>query len=321
MSFKWIKMHTHTHTLNSDGKDNLKDMAYAAKESSVEAMFLTDHNTMAAWQGGDAISKETGVKIIKGIEYTTFYGHIVVVGAPYYRWETLTIKSLNELADYVHKYNGIIGIAHPKGIDDPVCTGGGYSFEDVDFSKIDFIEVWHGVTDKFNEWKKNKEFWENKLNEGRSITAVYGGDFHRKEHFQESNAFNWLLIDEAQKPEEAIVEAIKAGRVIMSKGPRFNMEFEKDMESYSMGETIKSESDGILYNVFFDIDWTTVEGNIVINLVDNLGRVKEVKCSKNSKINIKINGDNSIKWIRAEIFDKINREVLAVCNPIYFKYI
>ncbi|MBC2581496.1 CehA/McbA family metallohydrolase [Clostridium sp. DJ247] len=319
MSFKWIKVHTHTHTLNSDGKDTLRDMAYAARRTSVDAMFLTDHNTMAAAESAHDISKETGVHIIKGIEYTTFYGHIVVVGAPYYRWESLTIKSLNDLADYVHKYNGIIGIAHPRGLGDPACTGGSYSFIDVDFSKIDFIEVWHGVTDKFNEWEKNKNLWINRLDEGRKITAVYGGDFHKKEHFEESNAFNWLLIDTSKHIEDAIKEAIKAGRVVMSKGPCFNMKIQKHMQIYNIGETIESEGNDNPYNILFDINWTTIKENIIINLVDNCGKVKEVKYSKNNKVNIEIHENNERKWIRAEILDDINKHVLAISNPIYFK--
>lgn len=321
MGFKWIKIHTHIHTINSDGKDTLSDMAIAAKNVSIDAMLLTDHNTIAISQNVEDISKEINIKIVNGIEYTTFYGHIIVVGAPYYRWDNLKNNSLNELADHVHSYNGIIGIAHPMGIGDPVCTGGRYSFKDVDFSKIDFIEVWHGVTNKFNEWEKNQNFWIGRLNEEKNITALYGGDFHKKEHFTESNTFNWMLIDETKSIEDAIKEAIKSGRVVMSQGPCFHMKIEKDKHIYNMGEIIELKKNDTTYNIILDVEAITIDRSILINLVDNSGQVKEVEYNKNNKTNIEICANDKVKWIRAEIVDEINKEVLAVSNPIYFKYV
>lgn len=317
MSFKWLKIQTHIHTINSDGKDTLRNMANAAKKTSVDAMFLTDHNTVAACQDAESISKEIGIKIIKAIEYTTFYGHIVVAGAPYYRWERLKDTSLNELADFVHKHNGIIGIAHPRGIGDPVCTGGSFNFKDVDFSKIDFIEVWHGVSNKFNEWEKNENFWTNILKDGKRITALYGGDFHKKEHFGESNTFNWLLIDEKLPIEVAIKEAIKAGRIIMSKGPCFNMKIEKNSDIYYMGDTMKLNENDTSYNIVLDINLLTINRKIIINLVDSIGNVKKIEYDGNNPICIKINVDIKVKWIRGEIVDEINKKTLAIGNPIY----
>jgi hypothetical protein len=294
-------------------------MTQGAKRSNIDAMFLTDHNTIAARENVKSISEEVGIKIINGIEYTTFYGHIIVIGAPYYRWENIKINSLNDLADYVHSFNGIIGIAHPMGLGDPVCTGGRYSFEAVDLSKIDFMEVWHGVINNLNEWEKNQCFWEEKLKEGRKITALYGGDFHKKEHFTESNSFNWVLIDETQTIEMAIKEAIKTGRIVMSKGPCFQMKIQEASQIYNIGDTIELKGKDILYTIVFDIDSETIDRDIFINLVNSSGQVKEAKYIKNSVTKIEMCVNDKMKWIRAEILDKVNKEVLAISNPIYFR--
>ena len=45
-----------------------------------------------------------------------------------------------------------------------------------------------------------------------------------------------------------------------------------------------------------------------------------IKIDLNEK-NIKICVKNDLRWIRAEILNKISLEVLAKGNPIYFKHI
>lgn len=317
MSYKWIKIQTHVHTLNSDGLNTLKDMATAAREEFIDVIFLTDHNTMYGYKDIDNISKETGVKIIKAIEYTTFYGHIITIGAAYFRWENLKKNSLNELADYVHRHNGIIGIAHPMAIGDPVCTGGRYKFIDSDFGKIDFMEEWHGITNNQNEWEKNEEFWKDKVNRGNIITALYGGDFHKKEHFQQSDVFNWVFIDEAKELESEVIAAISSGRVVMSKGPYFHMRIIKSHRVYNMGNMVELK-EGEKFKVIINIDPMAVLENMILNLIDNCGKRIEIDFKKNI---IEIYGKKNLRWIRAEILNKTTKEVIAKGNPIYFKHV
>lgn len=317
MSYKWIKIQTHVHTLNSDGLNTLKDMATAAGEEFIDVIFLTDHNTMYGYKDIDNISKETDVKIIKAIEYTTFYGHIITIGAAYFRWENLKKNSLNELADYVHRHNGIIGIAHPMAIGDPVCTGGRYKFIDSDFGKIDFMEEWHGITNNHNEWEKNEEFWKDKVNRGNIITALYGGDFHKKEHFQQSDVFNWVFIDEAKELESEVIAAISSGRVVMSKGPYFHMRIIKADRVYNMGNMVELK-EGEKFKVIINIDPMAVLENMILNLIDNCGKRIEIDLKKNI---IEIYEKKNLRWIRAEILNKTTKEVIAKGNPIYFKYV
>lgn len=318
MSYKWIKIQTHVHTLNSDGSNTLDDMALHAKASGIDAILLTDHNTFAGFQNADKISEKYNINIIKAIEYTTFYGHIIVINSPYYRWENLNDTSLNELADYVHNYGGIIGIAHPMGVGDPTCTGGNFSYKNVDFNKIDFIEVWHGVTDKFNEAEKNRLFWLDKLSQVKPITALYGGDFHKKEHFIQSNSFNWLQIDEQLPIELAIKQAIKAGRIIMSKGPFFNIKIEHMGESFIIGDTIPLVETNSVLNIDFGFNSHLIDENISIKLTDNKGKIIITQNVNLEEISIAVAIKNDIKWIIPEIINNLDKSSLAVGNPIYF---
>jgi len=315
MSYRWIKIQAHVHTINSDGLNTLRDMAEAAAKKFIDVIFLTDHNTMYGYKEAEQISKETGVKIIKGIEYTTFYGHIITIGAPYFRWESLKEDSLNELAEHVHKYNGIIGIAHPMAIGNPVCTGGRYKFIDTDFGKIDFMEEWHGISNKHNEWEKNEKFWEDKSNKVNIITTLYGGDFHKKEHFKESGTFNWVRVDDSKELESKVIAAISSGRVIMSKGPCFHMRIIKAKKVYNMGNIVEIDENEKC-KVIIDVDTVINCDEIIINLIDNCGKRIEIDCEKNF---IEIYKKNDLKWIRCEILYKPTKEILAKGNPIYFK--
>lgn len=317
MSYKWIKIQTHVHTVNSDGSDTLRDMACAAGKKGINLIFLTDHNTMYGYRDADDISKETGVKIIKAIEYTTFYGHIITVGAPYFRWENLKKDSLNKLEDHVHKYGGIIGIAHPMAAGNPVCTGGRYSFIDFNFSKVDFIEEWHGITNNHNEWEKNEEFWKDKVDKGNVITTLYGGDFHKKEHFKESSAFNWILIDDSKPIESEVINAIRCGKVIMSKGPCMDVKVKKLNKAYSMGDIIEIREDEKI-SIIVDVNKDTVCDSITLVLKDNCGEENIFELNQDY---VEIYTNNNLKWIKAEILDKRSGEVLAESNPIYFRHI
>jgi hypothetical protein len=318
MSFKWIRIQTHVHTVHSDGKNTLEEMACEAKETEINAMFLTDHNTMSGEENAKEVCGKIGIDIIQAIEYTTFYGHIIALGAPYFRWDKIDQHNLNALADHVHKYNGIIGIAHPRQIGDPISTGAAFNFKAVDFKKIDFIEVWHGVSNKNNEWENNEKFWLDIVKFGNDITCLYGGDFHKKEQFKESEAFNWIQITEGQNITEAIKAAIINGRIIMSKGPCFNMTIESDKFSFSMGDTVEGEGKPF-HNVCIEPVKNTFIGKIKVKLVDNIGVLYEIDYKEQEKIIVTLTENIERRWVRTEIIDSIKNELLAVSNPIYFE--
>ncbi|WP_234117566.1 CehA/McbA family metallohydrolase [Clostridium hydrogenum] len=318
MGLKWIKILTHIHTLNSDGKDTLEAMAEAAKKHNIDAICLTDHNTMAGYENFDKVYEVNGVKIIKGIEYTTFYGHIIAIDAPYYRWENINKKSLNELVDYVHKNDGIIGIAHPRQLGDPVSTGATFEFENVDFKNIDFIETWHRVINESNEWERNEKFWLDKINAVGKITCLYGGDFHAKENFDKSSAVNWLLIDENKEFLEAVKEGIRCGRLIMSKGVCFDMTLENNNEIYNIGDTaLLSEKEQ--YRVTIKPCELVKDISMKVCIVSNDGILAEAKYDEKCNIQFKLYGDKRVKWIRAKIIDYRSNDTIAITNPIYFK--
>lgn len=318
MGLKWIKILTHMHTLNSDGKDTLEAMAESARKHNIDAICLTDHNTMVSYENFDKVYEMNGVKIINGIEYTTFYGHIIAIGAPYYRWENINKKSLNKLVDYVHENNGIIGIAHPRQLGDPVSTGAAFEFENVNFKNIDFIETWHRITNELNEWEKNEKFWLDKVNSVGKITCLYGADFHAKENFDKSNAVNWLLIDENKEFLEAVKEGIRSGRLIMSKGLCFDMTLQNNNEIYNIGDTALL-NEKAQYKIIIKPHEIIKDASMKVCIASNKGILDESRYDENHNIEFKLYGNKCVKWIRVKIIDCKNNDTIALTNPIYFK--
>ena len=120
----WIACELHTHTRNSDGSFTVEELCRAAKQYGIECIALTDHNTAA---GCTKLTPELAaqtVVAIQGIEWTTFFGHMVVLGAhKYVDWRFATIGNIDEKLREVKAAGGLAGIAHPISRGQPPLYG------------------------------------------------------------------------------------------------------------------------------------------------------------------------------------------------------
>lgn len=95
---KWVSCEFHTHKVASDGSTTLSELVQSAKESGLECLAVTDHNTMIREEDRVKAEKDYGIKIIRGLEWKTFYGHMTILGIKdYIDWRKLvsTISILN----------------------------------------------------------------------------------------------------------------------------------------------------------------------------------------------------------------------------------
>ena len=72
---KYIAAELHCHTLHSDGKLTVQELIDELKRNQIKATTITDHNTSSAYFES-AYCQEEELCILKGVEWTTFYGHI-----------------------------------------------------------------------------------------------------------------------------------------------------------------------------------------------------------------------------------------------------
>ena len=71
-----MKIDLHNHTNYSDGVMTPEELLIHAKERNVDIMALTDHDSVFGCEEIEELSKKYGVKIIKGMELSTYYDNV-----------------------------------------------------------------------------------------------------------------------------------------------------------------------------------------------------------------------------------------------------
>ncbi|WCT57681.1 CehA/McbA family metallohydrolase [Paenibacillus kyungheensis] len=198
---KWIPSELHTHTLHSDGQHTLDELVQSALHLGIDCIALTDHNTQSGLQDRQRIQHETGIHIIPGMEWTTFYGHMITMGIyKYVDWRNLGIHDIEKGIDQVHAQGGLVGIAHPFRIGSPICTGCYWEYPITNWQKVDYIEVWSTLMPSI---KKDSQrafaWWTSLLNEGHQITATSGRDWHRTEDHDAPAAITYIGTEDEEK--------------------------------------------------------------------------------------------------------------------------
>ena len=314
---KYIASELHCHTLHSDGGFTPKGLQQAAVEDGIEIIALTDHNTFS----GISELDEKICPFIRGIEWTTYFGHMLVLGAEdFIDWRDAVPDNIDEKISAVKKSGGIVGIAHPFQCGSPICTGGRWEFNVKKWENVDYMEIWHeelfhGSAENIN----SVLMWNDLLDKGYRIAAVYGRDWHRPSTENRFYGRTYLGVDGCLCGESAL-EAIKNGRTVVSAGALFYFNVYAGGKKYGIGSRVPAGK----LKFEFTVD-TKTQGNTA--------------CAQNIKyeeIFITGNGGNTIAklpieektaeitvkqgaWYRAELWGTVNGEfqMLAVTSPIY----
>lgn len=233
---KWNFAEMHCHTLHSDGTFSPENLAQAARDEMLDGIALTDHNTMACHKG----LRESGYPFIPGIEWTTFFGHMLVLGAKeYVDWRDATPDNIDEKMQAVHAAGGLVGIAHPFDLGSPMCTGCYWDFNVRDWHNVDYIEVWHGEFAPM-QWKVRRamKMWTDALDAGCRIAPMYGRDWHGPGFAAEPFAVT-MLGTEGDFDGETGYAAVKNGRVMLTLGPAAYWQLTDGDKTYDMGDTVR----------------------------------------------------------------------------------
>lgn len=328
---QWIPYELHSHTIHSDGKFTVMGIAEAAKSTGLKRLALTDHNTMAPDEQVEEAMKKTGIKIINAMEWTTFFGHMVVLGADrYVEWRDIGRYDIHLGIERAHKAGGIVGVAHPYRPGGPLCTGCYWEYDVKDWSDVDYIEVWSGVSPGSKESNhKAVALWTRLLNQGYRITATYGLDWHGKFPDTAVIGTTYLLIDEkdGQNYTDQTLKAIKNGKVCISIGPIVEINLNSEEGHWEVGDTVEHINEAsAVCRLKIDANHRFGMKNIkkeplklVLNSnkgpVDDRTLLKPEDCYE-----IKIE-TSEMKWIRGELYQTVENEevMVAMTNPIYFK--
>lgn len=218
---RWIPSELHTHTLHSDGRFTVPKLCECAKRHGLELIALTDHNTLSGTRElTDGLAART-LPVIRGIEWTAYFGHMLVLACDaYVDWRDTARSDMDRKIKMVRKGNGLVGIAHPFAVGSPVCTGCCWEFDMSAWDLVNYIEVWSGEFPAIHRGRNGRaeEMWQRLLDQGYHIAATYGRDWHVDAEDKAPWGCTYLAVEEAT-PDEGVA-AIRGGRTMVTMGPR-----------------------------------------------------------------------------------------------------
>ena len=136
----YLPCELHCHSVHSDGSFSVAELLRRAYDDHLALIALTDHNTVS----GHGELDDSITPAVPGIEWTTFFGHMLVLGArDFVDWRDAVPANIDDKIDQVHAAGGLCGVAHPFQLGSPICTGGRWAFDVQDWSRVDYLEVWH----------------------------------------------------------------------------------------------------------------------------------------------------------------------------------
>lgn len=237
---KWFPVELHTHSCHSDGDFTIQELVKAARKEGYRALALTDHNTASGTEEFYWEAWKNGLVPICGLEWTTYWGHMVVLEEQGYTdWRRVLPDEIDQAIISIHKNRGIVGIAHPFALSDPINTGYRWNFHIHNWSLVDYIEVWsRNYAPNRVQSERAMEMWENLLDRGYHITAMTGRDWHRDDGLP--CCYTWIGVDETLT-RETLLSAICQGRVCLTAGPLLTAEWIQNGKHYFPGDCIKAE--------------------------------------------------------------------------------
>lgn len=79
---RYQRVELHNHSTESDGEMTAAELMRWAEKEAYGVVALTDHNTCSGHEKAERTIQEEQlhIQLLKGIEVTTFYGHILALG-------------------------------------------------------------------------------------------------------------------------------------------------------------------------------------------------------------------------------------------------
>nr|WP_300768309.1 CehA/McbA family metallohydrolase [uncultured Acetatifactor sp.] len=216
----FLRLELHNHTTESDASITCAELLDYMAENKVDGFALTDHNTISGHRKMAALLKDcpAPVQCIYGMEYTTYYGHILCLNlSEYVPWDSIDSGNPELIFRQIRGTGALAGIAHPFSFGYPFATGCRFEMHMTDYSAVDFIEIFNNPEPLRAVNLPALALWESLVLEGVSIAATSGMDLHNRAPFE--GRYATFIQDMGIPVSEALTEAIRSGQTWVSKGP------------------------------------------------------------------------------------------------------
>lgn len=233
----------HNHTTESDAKITCRELVDRMVSDGVDCFAITDHNTVSGQHIIRRILEEEKLPLTcaYGMEYTTYYGHIVCpVLEQYVPWDSINRHKPELLFEACKKAGGITGIAHPFAYGPPFAQGCRLEMEVNDFSNVDYIEIVNNPEPMREVNGPAIRWWEKLvLEDGIRVAACAGMDLH---YAKTTMAMKFATYAEGVEGGDVLAElrtALATQRTWISKGMLVNWTVEDDAVRFELCDVHK----------------------------------------------------------------------------------
>ena len=192
------------------------------------------------------------------------------------------------------------------------------------------MEVWHETMPPIkNHNVPALRQWTDLLNQGYRISATSGRDWHHSGDHDALAAYTYVGLEDKESPgsSEAVVRAIRQGRLCLSMGPILEVSLLVGGKSYRLGDEVPlQEANGdepaqlsvtITRSSIPERPWGGDEGSNLI-VISNLGELARVAAAGRTEWtkDLSLKG---LRWLRVELAGPIHGllATIAFTNPIY----
>ena len=182
-STRFKRLELHNHTVESDGSLTCQELTEYLAADHVDAFAITDHNTTSGQKKIEQLLEEKHypISLIRGMEYTTYFGHILCLNlAKYVPWNSIDQHRPELLFEAAREKGALVGIAHPFSYGDPFARGCRFEMTISDYSKVDFIEIFNNPESLHEVNERGTNLWMSLIFSGYQITATSGMDLHNR---------------------------------------------------------------------------------------------------------------------------------------------
>ncbi|MDE6550241.1 MAG: CehA/McbA family metallohydrolase [Clostridia bacterium] len=262
---KWYKCELHCHTVHSDGSMSADTLVDRAARRGYTAIALTDHNTVSGLDSFVAAASKAGIVPIRGIEWTTFYGHITVLGVNDVNWREVSVAAFDDCVQRAAEQGAAVNIAHPDRWGFPVGAGCHFEYAVGNWSNVAGMEVYWGLRPHVSEHcARALARWRGLICGGEKISALYGYDWHKIDDDVSVYGATYLGIDGAPS-EASCIAAVREGRTFVSLIGNADIRFISGGVEYAIGDSVPVGAEGI---VKIKLDGRNIGDNLTLNVFD-----------------------------------------------------
>ena len=210
----------HNHTTESDASITCAELIDLMARDRVDVFALTDHNTISGHRIVQKLleEKKPPVQCVYGMEYTTYYGHILCLNLRrYVPWDSIDRHCPEKLFRACREAGALAGIAHPFSYGAPFARGCRFEMTVTDFSQVDFIEVFNNPEPLHEVNERGLNWWQELVLRGEKLAATSGMDLHGAWDMS-MNFATYVEGAPDGDPAEELARAVRSQQTWLSKG-------------------------------------------------------------------------------------------------------